>query len=151
MKKSMNSTTLIKHLSLLEGNWTLDVFSMAFRTDPSDKLTGTASFSWIAESNLLLYRAECPGSEIPTSCSIIGFDDTIGTYTMLYTDVRKVSRNYSMDLSDRRWKLERLVPGFSQRFEGEISEDGYTIAAYWERSENGSDWIRDFNIRYTKV
>jgi hypothetical protein len=34
---------------------------------------------------------------------------------------------------------------------GTFSDDGRTIAAYWERSENGQPWQRDFDIRYTKA
>jgi hypothetical protein len=42
-------------------------------------------------------------------------------------------------------------PRFFQRFQGTFSDDGRTIAAYWERSEDGQSWQRDFDIRYTKA
>jgi len=41
-------------------------------------------------------------------------------------------------------------PGFNQRFIGEISADGKTIACRWERGmgEAGDQWEIDFPINY---
>ena len=45
----------------------------------------------------------------------------------------------------------RDTPGFSQRFEGNVSADGRTITAYWEKSFDGSQWEHDFDVTYTKI
>ena len=49
------------------------------------------------------------------------------------------------------WTLWREFPGFSQRFHGTFSDDGNIITARWEKSSDGSNWERDFDLTYTKV
>jgi hypothetical protein len=56
-----------------------------------------------------------------------------------------------MSLRDGVWKLWRNAPGFSQRFEGQFSEDGRTITAYWEMSRDDATWQLDFHMTFTKV
>jgi hypothetical protein len=48
----------------------------------------------------------------------------------------------------RQW---REMPGFHQRFTGELSADGSRIDARWERSEDGEDWFIDFELTHTRV
>jgi hypothetical protein len=49
------------------------------------------------------------------------------------------------------WKMWREAPGFWQRYEGRVSQDGKTITARWEKSSDGSAWEHDFDVTYTKV
>ena len=56
-----------------------------------------------------------------------------------------------MSFSDRLWKLWRQAPGFSQRFEGKISDDGETISARWEKSGDGLEWEHDFDVTYIRM
>jgi hypothetical protein len=58
---------------------------------------------------------------------------------------------YRMMLSGGIWTLWREFPGFSQRFHATFSEDGKVITARWEKSNDGSNWERDFDLTYTKV
>lgn len=60
-------------------------------------------------------------------------------------------RVYPMSVVDRVWQMWRAAPGFHQRFEGRISEDGQTIEAAWEGSADGENWELDFRVRYTKL
>ena len=72
-------------------------------------------------------------------------------YTVLYYDAQSVSRIYEMSFSESEWKMWRNSPNFSQRYEGQISKDGNTIAARWEKSSDGTTWEHDFNITYTRI
>jgi hypothetical protein len=57
-----------------------------------------------------------------------------------------------MSLAGGVWKLwEQAGPRFFQRFQGTFSNDGRTIAAYWDRSEDNQSWHRDFDIRYKRI
>jgi hypothetical protein len=59
---------------------------------------------------------------------------------------------HQMTLAARVWTIRGQAGiRFFQRFQGTFSDDGRTIAAYWERSEDGQSWRRDFDIRYTKA
>ncbi len=56
-----------------------------------------------------------------------------------------------MSFSDGMWKMWRNAPGFSQRYESAVSQDGKTITARWEKSSDGSTWEHDFDVKYTKI
>jgi hypothetical protein len=83
--------------------------------------------------------------------TLFGLDDPTERFCMLYADNRGVFRVYEMSLSDGVWKIWRDAPGFFQRFTGTFGDDGNTISAYWERSQDGSKWEHDFNLTYTKL
>ena len=123
-------------------------------------LTGArASIAWLEDGAFLVHRADADhppdappefaaNSPFPT---IIGLDDTSGAYSVLYSDARGVRRVYEMSFDDRVWKQWRSVPGFHQRSEALLSEDGQTITGRWEKSSDGSDWELDFEYTYRRV
>jgi hypothetical protein len=45
----------------------------------------------------------------------------------------------------------REAPGFWQRYEGAVSQNGKTITAHWEKSSDGARWEHDFEVLYTKL
>jgi hypothetical protein len=45
----------------------------------------------------------------------------------------------------------RDSPNFYQRFEGKVDQDKKIIEAYWEKSTDGKQWERDFDMLFTKV
>ena len=141
----------ILELSGLIGEWDVEISAMSFRSDPSEKVQGRVSFKWLREEAFIIQHSEFPGTEFPTSSSVIGPDDTNEKYCMLYSDSRGVSRIYEMSLNNGLWKLWRNSAKFSQRFTGKLSDDGNLITAQWEKSEDGSNWKHDFDLRYTKA
>jgi hypothetical protein len=63
----------------------------------------------------------------------------------------RVQRIYEMSLDGGVWKPWRHGEPFSQRFTGNFSDDGRTIAGRWETAGDGKDWKTDFDLTYTKV
>ncbi|SEG99208.1 hypothetical protein SAMN05444920_112288 [Nonomuraea solani] len=92
------------------------------------------------------WREDAPSS----TTSVIGLDDASEELTMLYADARGVHRVYRMTLADGVWRIWRNAPGFFQRFHGTFSDDGDTIDARWEMSEDGENWHVDFELTYTR-
>jgi hypothetical protein len=135
------STPALQNLGLLVGTWDVE---LVFPTDPPGRVHAAAVFDWLDGQAFVI---EHWGG----STWIIGFDDTTETYSVLYHDERGVSRVYQMSLSNGLWKLWRNTPDFSQCFEGQLSADGQTITARWEKSTNGSSWEQDFALTYSKV
>ncbi len=145
------SNPALDQLAPLIGEWNVEITSMSFHPDPSAVVRGHSSFAWLEAGAFLIQHTEIPASEFPRSVAVMGPDDEAGTYRMLYSDSRGVSRIYRMTFSGGIWTLWRDFPGFSQRFHGTFSEDGKSIAAYWEKSGDGSNWDRDFDLTYTKI
>ena len=86
----------------------------------------------------------------PSSVATIGGDDAEKSFTMQYTDERGVSRLYRMELTAGKWELQRVAPGFSQRFLANIAPDKKVIRGAWEKSADGKAWQHDFDMIYTK-
>lgn len=82
---------------------------------------------------------------------LISRDESTPDYTVLYYDARRVSRVYEMSFSESVWKIWRESPGFWQRYEGKLSNNGNTITAHGEKSSDGTKWEHDFNITYTRI
>ncbi|MFI7708291.1 hypothetical protein [Nonomuraea sp. NPDC049480] len=93
------------------------------------------------------WQANTPSS----TTAVIGLDDASGEFTMLYADARGVHRVYQMTFADGEWRIWRDAPGFNQRFTGTLSEDGDTMEARWEMSENGETWNVDFELSYARI
>lgn len=145
------SNPALERLDVFIGEWSIEITSMSFDSDPTAVARGQASFRWLEGRAFLLQHSEVPNTEFPRAISVIGADDSAETYCMLYFDSRGVSRIYKMTLSEQTWTLWREFPGFSQRFHGTFSDDNNTITAYWEKSSDGSNWERDFDLTYTRI
>ena len=98
-------------------------------------------------------------AEMPDTISIIGGAPDSEPQPMHYFDSGGVKRLFMMALEGSTWKIWRASgedwngpngPGFNQRFIGEISADGQTIEARWERrmGDAGDQWETDFRINY---
>jgi hypothetical protein len=145
------SNTALDQLAAFIGEWKIEITSMSFREDPSAAVRGHSSFEWLEGGSFLIQHSGSADSDFPRSVAVMAPDDAAGTYAMLYSDSRGVSRLYRMTFSGTTWTLWREFPGFSQRFHGTFTEDGNLITARWERSTDGSDWELDFALTYTRV
>jgi hypothetical protein len=132
---------MLRDLGRLIGRWDVELI---FPTDPPGRVHAQAVFDWLERQAFVI-------EHFGGSTWIIGLDDTMEAYSVLYHDERGVSRVYQMSLRDGCWKLWRNTPDFSQRFEGQFSADGRTITARWEKSSDGATWEHDFDLTYTRL
>jgi hypothetical protein len=153
MKKNVSliPNPSLEHLKILVGDWDMELSNASFLPRSSDAVKGHASFEWLQDGAfLIMYMGNKPPGA-PDAMWLISRDESTSNYTVLYYDTRKVSRVYEMSFSDGAWKIWRNSPGYSQRFEGKVSDDGNIITAYWEKSSDGSTWGHDFDVTYTRV
>jgi hypothetical protein len=119
---------------------------------PGKPLHGHATFSWLESGAFLLFHSHTDEPEIPDGVAIVGTDDaTPDAGTMLYFDVRNVSREYRWTVSDNIWTWSRDDPGFSQRMVLTVAEDGQSIEANGQMSKNGQPWEPDLQLAYSRV
>ena len=98
-----------------------------------------------------MMRSEIDDPRFPSTLSIVGSDDSEKTYFMLTFDERGVSRKHDVSLHDSIWKWWRNAPGFFQRYEAQIAEDGNTIISKGELSKDGVSWEKDLDLTYTRM
>jgi hypothetical protein len=150
MASSHDYNPTLKLLEVLVGDWEMELSNASFLPRQSDTVKGTASFEWVQDGAFLLMRQGDKPPSPPAAIWLISRDDSDPDYTVLYYDARGVSRVYHMSLADGVWRIWRSAPGFSQRFEGRLSDDGNTMTAAWEKSFDGTQWEHDFNVTYRR-
>lgn len=138
----------LKNLRPLVGEWNTKI---TIPGDPEAPIFGLTAFEWLPGEFFLVQHWDVAGNDFPKGIAVIGWSATTENFTMHYYDSRGVSRIYEMTLNSGIWKLWRIVPGFSQRFMGTITDNGNTILGSWEKSVDNSHWEQDFDISYTKV
>jgi hypothetical protein len=127
------------------GEWQMELSSADFLPGPEQTARGQVVFAWIEEGGLIAMRQ---GDD---ATWIIGRDDKSDEYTILYYDSRGVSRVYQMTLDNKKWRIWRNKPEFSQRYEGQIGDDYNTITSHWEKSTDGrKTWNHDFDMTFTR-
>ena len=147
----------MKDFELLIGEW--KVVGEIPGMEPPMRIAGQATFERLGE--FVVYSSSAELAEVPDSISIIGGAPAGEPQPMHYFDSRGVERLYLMALQGSTWRIWRAPgedwngpqgPGFNQRFVGEISADGTSIAARWERGmgEAGDQWELDFPIAYSR-
>jgi hypothetical protein len=133
---------------VLIGNWnTTGTHGLA----PDTILHGRTSFEWLENGAFLVMRSEIDDPRFPQGIAILGSDNSEGEYYMLIFDERGVSRKHEVSLRDNVWKWWRHAPGFFQRYEGSIVDNGNTIIGKGELSKDGVSWEQDLNLTYTRV
>jgi hypothetical protein len=137
-------TGKLEKLDVLVGDWT-----SSSKTYPEGR--GLMKVAPTEDGKFLRIESRIEDERFPVSTQIIGGDDARDECTVLYYDSRAVHRVYNTTVADGVWKVWREAPKFNQRYIGEISEDGRTIAGRWEFSEDGKNWKVDFDLSYEKV
>jgi len=110
----------------------------------------------------VVFRTAGQPAELPDSIAIIGGGSPRDPQPMHYFDSRGVKRMFVTAVAGSAWTIWRAPgedwngpdgPGFDQRFIGEISADGDTIAGRWERGlgDTGEAWEMDFPVTYVRT
>lgn len=148
---SRKPNPVLEYFAPLVGEWDTVGTHPAFAAP----VRGHSSFEWLEGEALLRWRstfeASGPTSGPPRGFSVVGGDDSLGIYRMLYSDERGVSRIYETSLESGVWKFWRNAPGFSQRFTAAFSENGNTLTGHGELSRDGTHWESDLDLTFTKI
>jgi hypothetical protein len=118
---------------------------------PGVSLHGHTTFEWTEGGSFLIMRSEIDEPGIPSGVAIIGSDDAMKRYFMLYFDERGISRQYEVSIKNNKFKWWREAPGFSQRMTGTISSDGKSIVSNGELSKDGKTWDMDLQLDYSRI
>jgi hypothetical protein len=146
----------MKQFDQLIGEWRVEG---EIPTEPPTKVSGGAKIERLGA--FIVFSSGSEPAEVPDSLSVIGGTPEDEPQPMHYFDSRGVKRLFMTAVEGSTWKIWRAPgedwngpdgPGFNQRFIGEISADGRTIEARWERGmgDAGDEWELDFPITYVR-
>src|SRR5579884_321024 len=148
----MNPVPALSELVPLIGTWRLTLWGGSFLPDPEERVdAGLVHVTWIEDGAALAILQRTDEDGPPAARWIIGRDQDEDHYTVLYSDARGVSRVYLMISASGQWQLWRENPGFAQRFQAMVSDDGSRMTGHWEKALDGGPWEHDFNVEYARV
>jgi hypothetical protein len=130
------------------GEWRLEASAPDGQPWPGE---ARATIEWHDSRAHVVQRSHVEMPEAPDSISIMGCDNTNGTYYQLYSDDRGVCRVYEMSITDSEWTLWRRGEPMSQRFTATFEDGGDTIRGRWELAEDGENFRTDFHLIYRRV
>src|SRR5215208_4789598 len=110
----------LSELEVLVCEWKADVPGM----DADARVT----FDWLEGGGFMIQRSTIDRTEFPNGVMVIGATGPGGGLQQHYFDSRGVHRVYEMTLENGEWTLWREGPDWPQRYVGQISDDGRTIA-----------------------
>jgi hypothetical protein len=139
----------LQPLAVLVGEWTTESNHPVL---PGRTFHGRTTFEWLESGAFLLARMHTDEPEIPDGIAIFGTDDAESNAgSMLYFDVRGVSREYRWTVSGTTLTWSRSAPELSQRMQLNIAADGARIVARGEMSRDGGAWEPDLQVTYTRA
>ena len=146
---SMDQTSQhdVEPLGVLVGEWTTRVTHPLF---PGVVVEGRATFEWLEGRKFLIGRSRNDHPDFPDSLAVFGAPEG-EPLTMHYYDSRGVERVYGTSLRDGVWRCWRDAPGFSQRLEARVGDDGATIMGLWHLSRDDQSWDADLEITYRRA
>jgi hypothetical protein len=130
----------------LIGEWT---FEATHPMLPAAVINGRTTYEWLDGRRFLIQRSSNDHPDVPDSISVIGFADE--ELTAHYFDSRGVFRVYRVAMEGDTFRMWRDAPGFSQRLEAKLSEDGTTLAGVWELSRDDETWDDDLAITFSRA
>jgi hypothetical protein len=130
---------------VLIGEWTTEATHPMF---PSTVVRGRTTYEWLEGEQFLIQRSSNDNPDFPDSISVVGFaDDELAAH---YFDSRGVARVYRIAMEGDTLRLWRDHPGFSQRLEAKLSDDGQTLAGVWQLSRDDETWNDDLAITFRR-
>ena len=130
----------------LVGKWTSEATHPML---PSTVVKGHTTFEWLEGERFLIQRSSNDHPDFPDSISVIGFADE--ALTAHYFDSRGVFRIYGIAMEDDTLRMWRDEPGFSQRLEATLGDDGATLGGIWQMSRDDETWADDLAITFTRA
>ena len=118
---------------------------------PGTTFHGRTSFAWHEGGAFVVMRSEIDEPEVPSGVAMIGSDDAVGTFTMLYFDERDVSRRYTVEVGDGEVAWHRNEAGFAQRMVLTVAGDGSRLEAQGTMSRDGGPWEDDLQLTYERL
>jgi hypothetical protein len=139
----------IKDLFFLVGKWNCLGEIIASEAGPSISIRGTETYAWVQKGKYLEHRvAVSMGDANVEVIELIGNgqedSDTYPIYALENAEMNKV-----MDVRVNDGLL--AYAGENVRANMEMSEDEKSMSAYWERTDDGIEWIPWMQLNYSKI
>ncbi|MFF5264509.1 DUF1579 family protein [Actinomadura viridis] len=139
-----------KLLDALLGRWRTQGRTLGAEADPAILIEGFDDYEWMAGGFFLVHRADVGmGDQRVEVIEMIGpYEPDSGTFPMRSFDNHGgfATMRAAVD-DDGVWRFT----GETERATLVIAEDGASMAARWERTEDGASWHPWMDMTFTKM
>ena len=144
--KARTANPSLRQLEFLIGEWrTTGSHPMV----PGTQLHGRTSFAWHEGGAFLVMRSQVDAPKFPDGIAIIGSDDSLGTFAMIYFDERGTSRLMDVTVGDRTVSWRHDDPKFAQTLT--IRADGDRLVSEGRMSQDGGPWADDLSQTFERI
>jgi hypothetical protein len=148
MPAAMKPNPALAPLDRAIGTWTV---TGSHPYLPGRTLRGRVTFERIEGGAFVRVHSKMDDPEIPEGIAIFGTDDGDSTCTLLYFDVRGVSRRYQVAFDADGFTWSRDDARLAQRFRVTIASDGRTMEAEGTMKRDGGAWEPDLRLSYVRA
>lgn len=135
-------------LGALEGHWRTEGRTVAAKDASSIQIAGTDTYAWLPGGFFMIHHADVRmGQDEAKTLEVIGYDVATNTYHTHFFDNLGHTGSYQATVHQDVWTFE----GVTDRATLTISNQGNTMKADWERTDDGVHWQDWMHITLTRV
>ncbi|WP_141585216.1 DUF1579 family protein [Actinomadura sp. WMMA1423] len=139
-----------QRLNALVGRWRSQGCTAATAIEPAIRIAGSDTYEWLAGEHFLIHRVDVRMNEEHVEViEMIGpYDPASRTYPMRSFDNQGNFATMWASVDDRGvWTFA----GETERATLVIAEDGESMAAEWERTDDGSNWRHWMDMSFVRA
>jgi hypothetical protein len=133
----------------LIGEWIMELTHPA--VEGGAVIRGQTTYEWLEGGLFLFQRAANEHPDFPDSISVIGVMEGETDLSMQYFDSRGVHRIYAIGFDGGELTIERDAPGFAQRLNARLTDDGSTLAGVWQLNEDDQGYKDDLAFTFRRA
>jgi Protein of unknown function (DUF1579) len=139
-----------RRLEALVGRWHSEGRTVPAPSEPAITITGTDTYQWMTGGFFLVHRVDVQmgGNKVEVIEMIGPYDHSDRSYPMRSFDNQG---NFVTMTARVRDDGVWTFTGASERATLTIGDDGTTMTARWERSDDGSTWRHWMDMTFTKA
>jgi len=140
----------LKRLDVLVGKWQSEGETTGSRDEPAVKIKGTDIYEWFDGDYFMIHHVDVLMGErqVKVIEMIGGYDVSSRTYPMRSFDSEGNFQTMQASVDEQGvWKFT----GEKIRTTLVVADDGKTMTAKWERTDDGSTWQHWMDMKFTKV
>jgi Protein of unknown function (DUF1579) len=139
-----------RRLDVLVGRWNSEGRTVPSPSEPAITISGTDTYEWMAGGFFLVHRVDVrmDGEQVEVIEMIGPYDPSDHSYPMRSFDNQG---NFATMTARVRDDGVWTFTGASERTTLTIGDDGTTMTARWERSDDGSTWRHWMDMTFTKT
>ena len=135
-------------LNVFVGKWNTKGRTRAGPSGPAARITAVDTYEWFPGGFFLVHHVDARiGHDEIKVIEIIGYDASTQMYSTRSFDSQGNSGTYQARVRDGVWTFT----GESERATVVVSDDGNTMTANWERSDDGSTWLPWMDVELTRA